>query len=369
MNDPFCGQKDFLAMKRRKQQSPDSGFTLVELLVVIAIIGVLVALLLPAVQAAREAARRSSCVNNVKNLALGCLNYESSHKALPPSRKFDYWDSYTWTQYVLPFIEQQAVYDMYWTLPNSKWEQPDPSKATSNSPIGPDARMRQARNTPISLFYCPSDITPIENETDTTQFGTLRGNYRACVGSTDMYGNRLDNTSYVPLPQLGDLLGAMGVKKPVDAQARVAPNKLAELSDGTSTTLLISEGISPTITPGWGGPIGNVIYGNMGGSMFSAFHPPNTSEFDRPIGPCPGPVVPPADLLDPQYPDTCRKISDHPGATAPGGATARVFARSYHPGGVNAAMADGSVSFATDDVETLVWRALGTGRYSDSSNK
>ena len=89
------------------RQSPYRGFTLVELLVVIAIIGVLVALLLPAVQAAREAARRASCVNNVKNLALGCLNYEATNKNLPYGRKFDYWDSYTWTELSCPTLNNK----------------------------------------------------------------------------------------------------------------------------------------------------------------------------------------------------------------------------------------------------------------------
>ncbi len=84
------------------------GFTLIELLVVIAIIAVLIALLLPAVQAAREAARRAQCVNNLKQIALGCLNYESANGTLPPGEKGCCWG--TWGVFVLPYIEQvQAV--------------------------------------------------------------------------------------------------------------------------------------------------------------------------------------------------------------------------------------------------------------------
>src|SRR5688572_11157102 len=94
------------------------GFTLVELLVVIAIIGILVALLLPAVQAAREAARRTSCINNIKNLSLACLEYENATGELPYGRKFDDWDAYTWTELILPYIEFQDVYNLYWTLPD-----------------------------------------------------------------------------------------------------------------------------------------------------------------------------------------------------------------------------------------------------------
>ena len=100
-----------------------SGFTLVELLVVIAIIGVLIALLLPAVQAAREAARRTQCTNNLKQLALGCQNYQGTFGTLPSGRYGDYnmasafggpfansW-SWSWLGDILPFIEQESTYE------------------------------------------------------------------------------------------------------------------------------------------------------------------------------------------------------------------------------------------------------------------
>src|SRR5438874_735696 len=109
-----------------------AGFTLVELLVVIAIIGVLVALLLPAVQAARESARRSQCQNNLKQLALASMNYEDTFKALPPGSSGQYtvngsavtfsgawkdpqrntpWGHYSWAAVILPFVEQKTIYD------------------------------------------------------------------------------------------------------------------------------------------------------------------------------------------------------------------------------------------------------------------
>ena len=91
------------------------GFTLVELLVVIAIIGILVALLLPAIQAAREAARTRKCQNNIKNIALACLNYESTNKHLPvgylSTGKTSSIESWAWSTFCLPYLEEQAIYD------------------------------------------------------------------------------------------------------------------------------------------------------------------------------------------------------------------------------------------------------------------
>src|SRR5579863_8679915 len=98
-----------------------AGFTLIELLVVIAIIAVLIALLLPAVQAAREAARRAQCVNNLKQIALGAMNYESANGALPSSAVWGAWNGvtrcipkYGFGPYVpmLPYMEQTPVYNM-----------------------------------------------------------------------------------------------------------------------------------------------------------------------------------------------------------------------------------------------------------------
>src|SRR5262245_2940672 len=100
-----------------------AGFTLVELLVVIAIIGILVALLLPAIQAAREAARRTQCLNNVKQLALACLNFDSSRKHLPVGLQIHDPPSFADTTFfieLLPYVEQTALHDR-WKFPDPKW--------------------------------------------------------------------------------------------------------------------------------------------------------------------------------------------------------------------------------------------------------
>lgn len=334
------------------------GFTLVELLVVIAIIGVLVALLLPAVQAAREAARRTSCLNNLKNLSLGALNHESTKKALPGGRKFDWWDSYTWTQMILPHIEQQAVYQLYWTIGDPKF---NGANNGSNGPIGNDPRLKQARHSQIPLFYCPSDNTPMPNEMYTEEFGFWRGSYRGCTGAGDMYGDvvnpSLDNSPGNIRPE-GSWKGAMGVvhktPKSPDSAAPTSLNpgvRLKEISDGTSRSLLFSEGIVPT-TPDWAGAIGETIYGNMGGALFSNYLTPNSSDTDLIWGDCP--------LMkgDTEYLPLCTSRGTAQGKASGNGVQAA--ARSVHQGGVNASMVDGSIKFVSDGVDVAVWRAIGT---------
>jgi prepilin-type N-terminal cleavage/methylation domain-containing protein/prepilin-type processing-associated H-X9-DG protein len=321
------------------------AFTLVELLVVIAIIGILVALLLPAVQAAREAARRSMCTNNLKQLALGCVNFENTNGKLPYARKTDQWDAYTWTELTLPFIEQQAVYDLYWDI--------EETTTASYRPAGiVDERKRRARETQIPAWYCPSDISPTGNELFSPTWGLWRGNYRGCVGSTDLYGSPLDNVGpagsgafrVVPGQRFGDTRGA----------PRTKYVKFSEITDGTSNTILLSEGLVPSIDI-WGGPLGSSIYGNMGGALFSAWQTPNSSLPDNVIGPCPG------DQGDQVYPvETCFQLTGHPGAGNQGGSKAFAAARSWHPGGVNVALLDGSVTFVTDNVDVYVWRSMGT---------
>ena len=133
-----------------------------------------------------------------------------------------------------------------------------------------------------------------------------------------MYGNRLDTTE--GLVPIGTYLGAFGVVPPAPIAGNttifmVQPNRLKEISDGTSNTVLISEGVAPLVS-GWGGPIGGIIYGNMGGSLFSNRNTPNAG-VDSPIGPCP------LDVGDTEYFPPCLSVGPHPG-NGPGGATAHV---------------------------------------------
>jgi prepilin-type N-terminal cleavage/methylation domain-containing protein len=318
------------------------GFTLVELLVVIAIVGILAAILLPAVQSAREAARRVSCVNNVKQLTLACLHYESRRGALPYARKADLADAYTWTQLILPQIEQQDVQDMYFDLfvkdgstsPNYEYR-----------PHGPDQRKRTARHAHIPQFYCPSDRTPAASELESTNWGYWRGNYRGCVGYIETVrftpvNARQAGAFTVRRHQGPRVYGGMLDGKPPE-QVR-----LSDIIDGTTHTLLVSEGIAPVSSQNYCGPLGEVISGNIGGALFDARLTPNSNETDRIERMCPRLA---GDL---EYPSACQVVGNSPQATA--------AARSYHRGGVVASRVDGSVTFVFEDIDLKVWQAAGT---------
>ncbi|MEX2309744.1 MAG: DUF1559 domain-containing protein [Pirellulales bacterium] len=327
---------------------------MVELLVVIAIIGILVALLLPAIQAAREAARRSTCINNTKNLSLACLSYEAAKKELPYGRKFDFWDAYTWTQLVLPYIEEQDIYDLYWTLPDPVYSNNRPAPS-SLGPLGNDPRLRQARHTQIPVFYCPSSRAPAANEMNTLEYGFWRGTYFGCVGAGNMYGNRINFSDGPPPPPItkGQWKGAFAVKRHdgTGDPPLYTPVRLGDFTDGTSSTLLLSESLVPTITD-WGGNIGETIYGNMGGAVFSAYTTPNSSIPDQTDSQCP------LERGDTEYTAPCLAV----------GTTDRSFAaaRSNHLGGVVASFADGSIQFVTDEVSQNAWRAAGTRAWEDA---
>jgi prepilin-type N-terminal cleavage/methylation domain-containing protein/prepilin-type processing-associated H-X9-DG protein len=324
------------------------AFTLIELLVVIAIIAVLIGLLLPAVQKVREAAARAQCSNNLKQLALACHSYYDAQQSMPYGRKYDIWDTYTWTQLILPYVEQVAIYNGYWTLARTPYVENYPGP---NGPIGDDPQLRQARQAIIPPYLCPSDPGPRFNEEYTAPYGFERGNYRGCVGSGDMYGNATDTTT----GPWGKGIFSVQPKQTVDPgkgpQTRGV--RFADIPDGTSNTLLLSEGVVATITTAWGGPMGETIYGNMGGALFSATLTPNSSAADRPIGPCP------KDQGDTLYKAPCLSLGGNAWWT-PSAAKAHAAARSYHNGGVNGAMADGSVRFFANTIDQLTWRALAT---------
>jgi prepilin-type N-terminal cleavage/methylation domain-containing protein len=165
------------------------AFTLVELLVVIAIIGILIALLLPAVQAAREAARRTQCINNLKQLGLACQNYHENNNGLPPSRADD---GPTWCVYLLPYVEQGAVWEVYdFTMP---W------------PRQTNAELQRS----LAAYICPTRRTP-QMSTQGDDFNGI-GDWPGFPGSGSFPG-----TPHLPGP-VGDYAACLGTVLNDDAQ-------------------------------------------------------------------------------------------------------------------------------------------------------
>jgi len=184
------------------------GFTLIELLVVIAVIGILMSIALPAVQQSREAARQTSCRNNLRQLGLGLLNFESAYGRLPPGRDASNGSDHSWVTAVLPFLEQSVVYSDYDYA--EAWDAP------ANVAVS---------ETQLSVARCPSAVESWAGKMD---YG---GNYGSILtGLTPGYSvGRAWESGTLPAANL-----PFGV-------SRKRGVSLAEISDGTSNTFLVVE--------------------------------------------------------------------------------------------------------------------------------
>lgn len=214
------------------QQTPprDSprGFTLVELLVVIAIIGILVTLLLPAVQAAREAARRISCTNNLKQLGLAVHNFHSSQNALPRAGLFGSGEA-SWVVMLMPFVEQQAIYDLWDTTLKG----------------GCYFASREAREAQVDIFYCPTRRGPPQLSEALYRYGAggpgALGDYAGC------YGHTIPSSSSGPNDNTGAFMYAndngeiVTFDNTLHSRDWKHPTRLKDISDGTSKTIFIGE--------------------------------------------------------------------------------------------------------------------------------
>jgi prepilin-type N-terminal cleavage/methylation domain-containing protein len=250
------------------------GFTLVELLVVIAIIGVLVALLLPAVQAAREAARRTSCINKQKQIALACHNFHDVHKELPagnivklgpPNNVQDHYD--TWTISIFPYLEQNNLLTL--------WNKDLPNVVPSS--ISP--QMESLRRTLVPVYNCPSDGSQFQPLQPASGPNSGHGypiplcmpsNYRANAGTTFGGANGFANPGSPMADRGGDrnwddaINGAGGLPSQaawlyvnksewrgpihgVDRRAGMTAARLADVTDGTSNTIMIGEYATKTV--------------------------------------------------------------------------------------------------------------------------
>lgn len=303
-----------------------TAFTLVELLVVIAIIGVLIGLLLPAVQSARESARRSACTSRLKQVALAALTHENAKRSFPPSSHTPemavlnprwYWAWFSWACWTLPYMEEQSLYDRMIAQVSPPGLYPEPWASFSN--------------TQIATLLCPSDGAPKINTRGQT-------NYRMCRGDlvSAWHWNH----------RRGAAVNGWGASN--------RPLKMAEITDGTSNTIMFGEAqigryVNAAATGGFGikSGVGSgsapstcgtlvdsngtysaaVASGNIIGGLWSMAVDgyANFYTYARPNSPRCGDGVEGTAIVMP--------------------------ASSYHPGGVVVARCDGSTSFVADDID------------------
>ncbi len=315
------------------QRRDTRGFTLVELLVVIAIIGILIALLLPAVQSAREAARRAQCSNNLKQIGLAVHNYHTSFGCFPPGSidcpnyPTDCSGAYTgggpylttWTICLLPFLEQQTLYDQY----------------DSSLPSSRDNINKRVTQTFIPAYLCPSDVNTDQlarPESGPSAYDYAPGSYRAVSGlKENASGAAWDEAN----SQDRDTRGVMhGLFNTGSRTVRWA-NKIANVTDGTANTLMVAEYHTTT---------------HNRRRTFWAYAYTSYNQSSA----CPG--CNPWMLGVPDY-DECVKQSSSFEFQTGENACKRAFA-SLHPGGFNGVRADGSVYFISTTIDRNIFGAM-----------
>jgi len=356
---PNLSMKDCI-VNLRKANSQRNGFTLVELLVVIAIIGILISMLLPAVQQVRAAARRTQCLNNIRQLGLATLNFESAFMRFPTGANLnagavpaDPGQPYflrnprpivpkptnsnvglgvSWPMFVLPYMEQTSMYEQF-ASGTVDWQSDWRDVVSTNG--------QRLVNSVIPSFICPSDSSP---DGDYNKFWTKasqesnglhsKSNYVGCMGrSTNQYnvysGSRwaLASCNDPRNPYKKDDWGIFGLN---------SRTKTGDIRDGMSNVILIGERSSRTGEeagipwPNWRASYGSVWsglpYSSIGSGPKQALYA-NLGALTGTGLPWLGPFVTVNGYMQPQG-----------------------LASSFHPGGANVVFADGSAHFLPDDI-------------------
>jgi len=339
---------------RFRSEMRNSGFTLVELLVVIAIIGILVALLLPAIQAAREAARRSQCSNNLKQLGLAFQNYHTVNNRFPlgssqakagPGGKVDYGGFASWHVFILPFVEEQSIHDQidFRNLPSGPY-----------GPMVSQVLIGGVKLEAVTVPYakCPSDSSPAiaESEDGPSAWTNYAGNRGTMVSSR--HGSCLQFDGELrPLlnletdPVLGTLANEWADCNSSKTCSGIMGNggygaKIREISDGTSKVFCVGEILpecrSDAVTPDTGEP-------RYYSDMWSYSRMPSNTLTNAPIN---------TDTCAPndRSASSCDRVDSWQ--------MSRGF-KSRHPGGATFALCDGSVQFFNETMDLQAYQRLG----------
>lgn len=312
---------------------PRSGFTLVELLVVIAIIGVLIGLLLPAVQSAREASRRSACTNNLKQLGLGLQTYHDSNKKFPPggiwytnNTKAKNWSKNRGSllYYVLPFVEQSTLYDAFDDSKTIAYQQFSPAPASGSPYIA---------GTVINSFRCPSDDSSPYN--DVAMNGIAPGNlatfsYSASKGPSRTGNNPSGSCSERAAWDAYKLSASDRTPAgPFTRLGRFFQCTVRDVEDGLSKTIFMGE-VRPDctlhISRGW-------AHASCTQGMISTIYPINY--------------------------DSCTRDTSNGNCAWWGNWSTEFAFKSRHPGGCQFVFGDGSVHFLQETIDHQTYQYLG----------